>query len=352
VTARLPPIRSIAVSIRWARTSGASFVLVITLLGTVLATLADEVSHADRASRGSGRLEPVTGQPAITALTFTPEGTHLLAASQQGVIQRSWPGLELVREFPNPWLAIHDLAFSPEGDRLGLAGGEPASFGGLAIWSWPDGHRIADAVAHDDVIYQLAWKPDGNGLVTVSGDRSARRWSWEGGLTARGEPLAGHSRAVTAAVVLPELRQLVTASRDHSLRLWDLDGGVLLRTLDNHTAPVTAMALRPQRPGPPWVVSCGEDRTVRFWQPTIGRLVRFARLPSVPLAVAWLPEGDHVAVGCHDGQVRIISALGRSDVRQLEGTRGWAYAVAVAPEGDRVVVAGERGEIRIVPLSH
>jgi len=310
----------------------------------------DEAVLPSGAERPPGWSKPVAGQPAITALAFTPDARYLLSASQKGIVQWSWPDLQPVREFPNPWLAIHGLAFSPEGNRLAIAGGEPATYGGVEVWDWPSATRLADSVAHDDVIYQIAWQPNKAGLVTVAGDRTILRWELGESLQARGPLISGHSRGVIAAVILPDSDWLVSASRDQSLRLWDLTDGSLQRTLDNHTAPVTALAARPPRPGPPWAVSCGEDRSVRFWQPTIGRMVRFARLPSIPQSVAWTGDGEHVAVGCRDGRVRLVSASGRGEVRELQGTTGWAYAIAVSPQGTWGVVAGEQGEIRVLDL--
>ena len=71
---------------------------------------------------------------------------------------------------------------------------------------------------------------------------------------------------------------------------------------------------RPRRPpglprdAPPMVATVGSDRTCRLWQPTIGRMVRLARLPSPPLAVSWVSReaSTMLAVACNDGHVRLI----------------------------------------------
>ena len=56
------------------------------------------------------------------------------------------------------------------------------------------------------------------------------------------------------------------------------------------------------------VASAAGDRTIRFWQPTIGRVVRYVRLESAPLDIAWLNDESHSAAACVDGHVRIIDA--------------------------------------------
>jgi WD40 repeat protein len=343
------PKRRRAVS-RILRTAWSGMVLILLSLPLSASRGADaEGTRSGTSSETELRgVTAVLGEPPITALAFAPDGRSFLAASQRGVSEWTWPELERVREFPNPWLALHDLQFSPAGDHLALAGGDPSTFGGIAVWKWPEATLLADAVGHDDVVYRLVWKSSGDGLLTTAGDHTVWQWSGLPGLRASGPVLAGHSRAVTAAVLLPETDLLVTAGRDHSLRLWHAGQGRLLRTLDQHTGAITALAVRPTRPGPPWLASCGEDRTVRFWQPTIGRLVRFVRLPSVPLSLAWFPDGEQIAVGCRDGRVRLVPATGRGEVEERPALSGWGYSLAVAPDGAHLVVAGEWGELRVL----
>jgi WD40 repeat protein len=111
------------------------------------------------------------------------------------------------------------------------------------------------------------------------------------------------------------------------------------------------VALRPQDgESPPWIATCSADRTVRFWQPTIGRLVRFARLDSEPLAIAWLPDGSQLAVTSVDGHVRLLDPITLKITQDSAAIEGWAYSLAVHPGGKALAVGGARGELRRVDL--
>lgn len=106
------------------------------------------------------------------------------------------------------------------------------------------------------------------------------------------------------------------------------------------------------RPGEglPMVASISEDRTVRLWQPTIGRMVRFARLESAPLAVTWIPDGSRLVVACEDGKVRIIDPDTVTVERVIPAISGWAYTLAVHPDGTRAIVGGRGGQMKQISI--
>ncbi len=142
---------------------------------------------------------------------------------------------------------------------------------------------------------------------------------------------------------------LVTGGLDQSLRVWNAITGEPLRRLDNHTAAVLGLALRPgQAAGAlPMVASIGADRTLRFWQPTIGRMVRLARLESVPLALAWAPDGRLVGVACADGHVRLIDPDTLAVLADLPALNGRPYSLVAVPDGG-FMVGGEAGQLKRV----
>ena len=95
------------------------------------------------------------------------------------------------------------------------------------------------------------------------------------------------------------------------------------------------------------VASAAGDRTIRFWQPTIGRMMRYVRLESEPLAIAWINESIIVA-GCLDGQARVINTDDVEVLQTILGIKGWAYAVAVHPDDGTIAIAGSNGQLRQV----
>jgi WD40 repeat protein len=284
------------------------------------------------------------GKPPVTALAISPDGKSLFIGSQAGLEVRSWPDLASIRTVPTELAHVHDLAFSLDGKLLAAAGGAPAEHGTVEVYRWPSLALAYRRDSHKDVVYDVAWRGDSAVFAAASADAGVTVHDAATGKAIR--QLVGHSRAVLTACYLPDGKGLVTGGADETLRLWD-DRGEIARTLTNHTNAVNQVALRPQSEfqAQPMIASAGDDRTVRFWQPVIGRLVRFVRLDHPPLAIAWSADGSKVFAACSDGRLRTIDAetAEQSDVR--DAIDGLAYAIAVAPDGS-VVVGGANGQLR------
>ena len=99
------------------------------------------------------------------------------------------------------------------------------------------------------------------------------------------------------------------------------------------------------------IASAAADRSIRLWQPTIGRMVRYARLDAEPLKMVWLPDGVRIAAACDDGHLRIIDAEEVEVLRDIPALEGWAYSIAVHPTAAFVVVGGSGGQLRSIPFA-
>jgi WD40 repeat protein len=282
-------------------------------------------------------------QPPITAMALAPDGEQLVVASQSGVFVHRSDATGTPRALDVELVQVHDLAFAPDGESLAVAGGLPSEYGEVVLVAWPSGSIRWRRTAHDETVYRVAWHPDGRSLAAASGDHQV---SWLSAETGEMQSkFEGHSRPVLALTFLPDGRHLVSGGADHSLRIWDLQTARTLQRLDQHTGEVHDLALRPENPpgSLPWVASVGKDRTLRFWQPTIGRLVRFVRLPAVPLSVTWLDDGLHVAVGCDDGHVRTVNYESLTVIGDHDVVKGWVHEVASDERWRGTVAAGGSG---------
>ncbi|TWU54665.1 WD domain, G-beta repeat [Rubripirellula tenax] len=296
-------------------------------------------------------------QPPVTALAFAPSGDRIVSGSQGGVSIREWPSLMNAEDHVVDIGKIQDLQFSPDGTRLLIVGGKPSEVGEWRIVTWPNLTTIASSTAHDDVIHSAIWLSE-NEFVTAAADNEVIQWQVGASQSADGRAdvvrrLSGHTRRVLSVESLDNGRLLVSAGVDQSLRVWsdEKDLTTPLRILDNHTDIVRDLARRPGEHSIAYLASASADKTVRLWQPSIGRLVRFARLPVEPLCIAWTTDGNHIGVGCIDGNLRIVNATSVKVEQTLPAIAGWAYTILASPDGSFAVGGSEGTLVRVRPSS-
>lgn len=279
-------------------------------------------------------------EPPITAAAFSPDGKSIVVGSQSGIRQLGWPEFEEQRSLATELSHVHDLRFSPDGQRLAAVGGIPAESGGIEIFRWPERQLLHRRMAGEDVVYQLSWRGDSEALATAGPDLEANLFDRSAKPLAR---VAGHSRTVTTIALLPG-GYFVSGSRDQTLRVWREADRELVRTLNNHTNAVRDMAVRPGSTKVPYVLaSSSDDKTIRLWWPVRGRLMRFAKLPSPALDICWTPDGESILAACADGHFRVIDPDTVQVTQDIEVTNAWLHTVAASPVGKQAFVGGSNG---------
>jgi len=129
---------------------------------------------------------------------------------------------------------------------------------------------------HTDEVWHIQFSHDGTRIASASKDTTVVIWDVTtrdvtrdgmGGVTSRDAPvvihvLSGHLDAVSSVAWSQEDRWLLSCGNDRSIRLWDPKGGNLLQTFFQHTEPVTALAWLP---GGTRFVSGGFDKRICTW---------------------------------------------------------------------------------------
>lgn len=305
-------------------------------------------------------LTVVLGNPSITAaeppivdLAFSKNATQVVAISQSGITEYSWPELEpiestetlaaseTVRSYLQTPQTIH---FSRFHNQVAIAGGPAGEAGVCVCFSLPNWQLAAYHELHSDSVMAAQWADEGT-LLQASMDR-------EISLISNSESplrLAGHSKGVTALCTVNG-EYLISGGVDRTIRVWNLKSRRLERSLNHHAGAITSLAALPKSQNLPLIASASEDRTVRFWQPTIGRLVRFTQLSAEPLRIAWRTkqasdESSHLIAACDDGTVRLIDSQTAKIIKTINVGLPWIFSMAVHPTDDSIVLGGNSGQL-------
>jgi WD40 repeat protein len=339
-----------------------------------------------------------TGQEVLTfpqagaALAFSPsDGSRLALASADGVV-KVWDGTPR-REVLTCWEAGTAVAVSPDGQLFAVAGAGPAAKildartgrlvgtllgaaegnplghtrmvlrcafssdgattrllatasedGTAKIWDMQTGKVLQTLKGHGDVVWDVAFSPDGKLLATAGADETARVWD-----VATGEmrvTFTGHTDRVLCLAFSPDGRRIASGGDDRMVRVWDVATGQEVRRPGEHLGFVNRIVFSPDGT---LLASAGEDRTVIVWDATSGRVVHTLRGHDDGVrGVAFSPDGKRLASAGWGGKVRVWDVASGREILTLAAHDQGATAVAfIGPDGRRLVSAGADATVRV-----
>jgi len=201
------------------------------------------------------------------------------------------------------------LAFSPDGKLLATEGGPGTEFGALpagdypaTVWDVETGKMKFRLGGHQEYIASVSFSPDGNAIVTSSGDSTARLWTSDGQLV---RELRGHTRPLALALFSPDGKFVVTASADNTVRVWDSLDGKLITEFRGHSQAVNEVAFSADGQ---FIITADDDQTARLWpfHPGEGRTsstIESWEHSAAVTSIACSPNGSEVAATTRDGKL-------------------------------------------------
>jgi WD40 repeat protein len=210
----------------------------------------------------------------ISALAYRPDG-KLLAAGGHGDVTLVDPASgEVLGKLGGQTTKVTALAFSRDGLRLAVASGSVGVSGEIRLYTIPTSGVPAkpDLViaAHKDLIYDVAFSPDGKVLASTGYDRLIKLWDVATAKEVR--TLKDHSDTVYGLSFSPDGKLLASAAADRAVKVWDVATGRRLYTLGDNTDWVYAVAWSPDGRH---LAAGGIDKSIRIWEATAqsGKLV-------------------------------------------------------------------------------
>lgn len=227
------------------------------------------------------------------------------------------------------------VAFTPDGRRVAFAGRDTV----IRVHDIISKNIVCTMKGHTDWIVNLAVTSDGQHLVSVSTDETARVWLMQSGANVR---ILKHQGYVRGVVLSPDCQLIVTSTGypDSAVCVWRMADGSLVSRLEGHTNSVHSVALA-LSPDGLHIVSGSYDETARVWLLADGALQREIPHPHPVLSVAVTSDSQHIVTGCWDCVVRLFLLATGELVRELKGHTEAVWRVAVSASG-RHVVSGSR----------
>jgi WD40 repeat protein len=202
------------------------------------------------------------------------------------------------------------------------------------------GRSGISAAAHRDVIYSLAFGPDGGTLASGSFGE-VKLWR-------RALPAVKFSLAGGAVALSPNGKWVACAGSGGRIDLVDASTGRVVKALPNDLAvKIVRFSLDGAR------LACAGEKRVRVWNIADGTLSAGLATAAEIRSVAWTNDGRRLAVGQVDGGLHLYALDdANGDDADLGGHSGAVSALDALLPGNQLASGGSDGTVRIWNLGN
>ena len=256
--------------------------------------------------------------PTVVSLDVSPDGTLIAAAGYHEVIVLDAKTGERLHRLIGASPRINSVRFSPDSQRLAVAGGTPAVAGEIQVWNPRSAELELSTSVTFDSLSGVRWSPDGTQISFGGGDNTVRAIDSKTGQQVLFQ--GAHEDWVLDTVYTVDGKHLISIARDMSSKLTEV---ATERFIDNITS-IT-----------PGALSGGLNSVERH------------------------PTRDEVFLGGADGVAKVYRVFRQTErkigddanlIRKMPAMTGRIFSVAISPDGARLAAAATldgHSEVRV-----
>jgi WD40 repeat protein len=273
--------------------------------GSILASAAMNGSITLRQTSGGQHIRTIgSGFWHPRGLIFSSNDLQLLAYDYRGNVGTLYcwqvsDGQQAWMQNIYPWQALC-LAAAPSADLFATGEcmyGPPIR---VAVRRISDGQLVQPLIDHTNLIFSLAFSPDGAWLASGSLDETIKLWQLPGSNLVR----TIHTGSPVNAVAFSSDGLLLAGGCSNGLvKIWRPADGSLVRTFSGHAQSILRLAFSPDGES---LVSAGCDETLRIWRLRDGALLKTYDAEVLqPISLAIAPKERVFAYGRQDATLAL-----------------------------------------------
>ncbi len=226
---------------------------------------------------------------------------------------------------------VWDVTFSPDLQLIASGG-----LGTVKLWDLK-GNLINTFEGHTSFVYDVIFSPDGQLIVSASGDGTAKFWRRDGSLI---NTITEDENALNRINFSPDGQLIAHGSRDGIVKLSDRNGK-LISTLE-HGGVIQGISFSPDGD---LIASSGNDKTIKLWDRK-GHLIKTLEGHSDTVYNPnFSPNGQLIVSASNDGTVKLWHRDGR--LLNTLNHNGWVHEAAFNPDGKIIASVGFDEVVRL-----
>jgi len=247
-------------------------------------------------------------------------------------------GLKLLHTLRGHSEIIYGIAFSPDGKKIASASFDNT----IKLWQSDTGKNIATLEGHSSWVSSVCFSPDGKKIASASEDKTIKLWDSVSSKNIA--TLKGHSDSVWSVAFSPDGKKIVSASQDGIIKLWQSNSGKNVATLEGHSSWVSSVCFSPDGKK---IASASMDNTIKLWHSDSGKNIETLEGHSNEVwSVCFNPDGKKIASGGFDKNINIWDVEGKKLLHRLEG-HTHPISSCVFSTDSRLLASKSEGETRL-----
>ncbi len=298
--------------------------------------------------------------PVITSLSYSPDSQQLAVTGYHEILLHKADGSGLIGRLVGRAPKITAVRFAPNGQFLAATGGAPALFGELQVWDPAKRELLRSATISFDTLFGVSISGDSQQIAFGSFDNKAR--VFQASDLKSVSQMDAHSDLVFDTTFSLKNDHLISVSRDMSMKLTEIKTS---QFIDNITS-ITPGALKGglmavlRHPKEEQVLIGGSDGEPKLYKifRTQARVIGddfnkvrgYQALRGRIVSVSFNADGSQFVVGASNatsGSARIYQTDDGKLLHELVGHKAGVYAVAFRPDGQHVATGGMDGSVRL-----